>query len=52
MRAGEHAGVLETLLHKIAPYKEKTEAIKGKIKKAMFYPTAVIVVAFIVTAIF
>ena len=51
VRAGEHAGVLETLLHKIATYKEKTEAIKGKIKKALFYPTAVIIVAFIVTSI-
>ena len=49
--AGEQAGVLETLLHKIADYKEKTEALKSKIKKALFYPTAVIVVAFIVTAI-
>lgn len=49
--AGEHAGILETLLHKIALYKEKTEAIKGKVKKALFYPTAVIVVAFIITAI-
>ena len=51
VRAGEHAGILEGLLHKIATYKEKIEAIKGKIKKALFYPTAVIVVAFIVTAI-
>jgi Type II secretory pathway, component PulF len=51
VRAGEQAGVLETLLHKVAMYKEKTESLKGKIKKAMFYPTAVIVVAFIVTAI-
>ena len=51
VRAGEQAGILETLLHKIALYKEKTEAIKGKIKKAMFYPTAVIVAAFIVTII-
>jgi type IV pilus assembly protein PilC len=51
VRAGEHAGILETLLHKIATYKEKTEAIKAKIKKALFYPTAVIVVAGIVTAI-
>jgi type IV pilus assembly protein PilC len=49
--AGEHAGVLEELLHKIATYKEKTESIKGKIKKAMFYPAAVIVVAIIVTAV-
>jgi type IV pilus assembly protein PilC len=51
VRAGEHAGILETLLDKIATYKEKTEALKSKIKKALFYPTAVIVVAFIVTAI-
>jgi type IV pilus assembly protein PilC len=51
VRAGEQAGALETLLHKIASYKEKTESIKAKIKKAMFYPTAVIIVAFIVTAI-
>ena len=49
--AGEQAGVLETLLNKIATYKEKTEYLKAKIKKAMFYPTAVMVVAFIVTAI-
>ncbi len=49
--AGEHAGVLETLLHKIALYKEKTESIKGKIKKALFYPISVIVVAIVVTAI-
>ena len=49
--AGEQAGVLEALLDNIATYKEKTEALKAKIKKAMFYPTAVIVVAFIVTAI-
>ncbi len=51
VNAGEQAGVLETLLHKIAEYKEKTEALKAKIKKALFYPTAVIVVAFIITAI-
>lgn len=51
VRAGEQAGILETLLHKIALYKEKVEAIKGKIKKAMFYPSAVIVAAFIVTTI-
>ncbi|NIP73414.1 MAG: type II secretion system F family protein [Gammaproteobacteria bacterium] len=51
VRAGEHAGILETLLHKIATYKERTEEIKAKIKKALFYPTAVIVVALIVTAI-
>ena len=51
VNAGEQAGILESLLHKIAIYKEKMEAIKGKIKKAMFYPTAVIIAAFIVTAI-
>ena len=49
--AGENAGVLETLLDKIATYKEKTESIKKKIKKALTYPAAVIIVAFIVTAI-
>lgn len=49
--AGEHAGILDNILDKVATYKEKTEAIKAKIKKAMFYPTAVIVVAFIITAI-
>jgi type IV pilus assembly protein PilC len=51
VHAGEQAGVLETLLHKIADYKEKTESIKAKIKKALTYPTAVLVIAFIVTAI-
>ncbi len=51
VNAGEQAGILETLLDKIATYKEKTENIKSKIKKAMFYPIAVIVVSFIVTAI-
>jgi len=49
--AGEQAGVLDVLLDKIATYKEKTESIKGKIKKALFYPAAVIAVAVIVTAI-
>jgi len=49
--AGEQAGALETLLDKIATYKEKTEAIKKKVKKALFYPAAVVVVALIVTAI-
>ncbi len=51
VHAGEQAGVLEELLHKIATYKEKTESLKGKIKKALFYPAAVIIVAFLVTAI-
>jgi len=51
VQAGEHAGILEDLLDKIATYKEKIETIKGKIKKALFYPIAIIVVAFIITAI-
>ncbi|NOX08957.1 MAG: type II secretion system F family protein [Gammaproteobacteria bacterium] len=51
VEAGEQAGVLDTLLDKIATYKEKTELLKSKIKKALFYPVAVLIVAFIVTAI-
>ena len=51
VEAGEQAGALETLLEKIATYKEKTEAIKKKIKKALTYPAAVLVVALIVTTI-
>ncbi len=51
IHAGEQAGILEELLDKIATYKEKTEALKSKIKKALFYPLAVIIVAFIITAI-
>ncbi|MEM9383645.1 MAG: type II secretion system F family protein [Pseudomonadota bacterium] len=51
VEAGEQAGALETLLDKIATYKEKTEAIKKKIQKALFYPMAVLVVALVVTAI-
>ena len=51
VEAGEQAGALETLLDKIATYKEKTEALKKKIKKALTYPAAVLVVAFIVTTI-
>ena len=51
VQAGEQAGVLETLLDKIATYKEKTESLKGKIKKAMFYPAAVLIVAVVITAI-
>ncbi len=51
VNAGEQAGILEGLLHKIAIYKEKIEAIKGKIKKALFYPAAVVVAAIIVTTI-
>src|SRR5271169_3377452 len=51
VEAGEHAGAWETLLDKIATYKEKTEALKKKIKKALFYPIAVLVVAVIVSVI-
>lgn len=47
--AGEHSGALDSVYDRIATYKEKTEALKSKIKKAMFYPAAVIVVAFAVT---
>ena len=49
--AGEQAGILETLLDRLATYKEKTLAIKAKIKSALFYPIAIIVVAFIITAV-
>ncbi len=49
--AGEASGALEELLDKIATYKEKTEALKSKIKKALTYPIAVLVVALVVTAI-
>ena len=50
-RAGEQAGVLDTVLDTVATYKERTEALKGKIKKALFYPAAVIAVALLVSAI-
>lgn len=49
--SGEQSGALETLLDRVATYKEKTEALKAKIKKAMTYPIAVIVVALVVSAI-
>lgn len=49
--AGEAAGILDSILDKLATYREKIERIKGKIKSALFYPTAVIVVAFIITAV-
>lgn len=49
--SGEQSGALETMLDRIATYKEKTEALKTKIKKAMNYPIAVVAIAFIVTAI-
>ena len=51
VRAGEGAGVLETVLDTVANYKENLEALKGKIKKAMFYPIMVMVVAFLVSGI-
>ena len=51
VEAGEQAGALESLLDKIATYKEKTEALKKTIKKALFYPAAVIAVAVIVTVV-
>ncbi|HEY6772355.1 MAG TPA: type II secretion system F family protein, partial [Oxalicibacterium sp.] len=49
--AGEQAGILEDLLTRLAVYKEKTLAIKSKIKSAMFYPVSILAVAFIVTAV-
>ncbi|HWA37478.1 MAG TPA: type II secretion system F family protein [Burkholderiales bacterium] len=49
--AGEQAGILETLLDRLATYKEKILAIKSKIKSALFYPVAIIAVAFIITAV-
>ena len=49
--AGEQAGILDELLDRLASYKEKMEAIKGKIKSALFYPISVLVVAFIVVAV-
>jgi type IV pilus assembly protein PilC len=51
VEAGEQAGALESLLDKVATYKEKTEALKKKVKKALFYPAAVMVVAVIVTIV-
>lgn len=49
--AGEQSGILESILHKLATYMEKTEALKSKIKGALFYPIAVVAVAFIITCI-
>jgi len=51
VNAGEQSGALETMLDKLATYKEKVEALKAKVKKALFYPIAVLVVAFVVTVI-
>ena len=49
--SGEDSGTLEVMLDRVATYKEKTEQLKAKIKKALTYPTAVIIVAIIVTGI-
>ncbi|MFM2397670.1 MAG: type secretion system protein [Pseudomonadota bacterium] len=49
--AGESAGILDTLLERLATYKEKIQAIKGKIKSALFYPVSIMVVAFVITAV-
>ncbi len=49
--AGEAAGILDTLLDRLATYKEKIQAIKGKIKSALFYPVSIIVIAFVITAV-
>jgi type IV pilus assembly protein PilC len=51
VKAGEQAGTLETMLDKVATYKEKSESLKGKIKKALMYPIIVIVAAVVVSAI-
>ena len=51
VKAGEEAGVLDTILDEVASYKERIESIKGKIKKAMYYPAAVVAVAIIVSSI-
>lgn len=49
--AGEQAGILDTLLDRLATYKEKIQAIKGKIKSALIYPISILVVAFVITAV-
>ena len=51
VNAGEQAGILDTLLDRLATYKEKTQAIKSKIKSALMYPVTIIVVAFVITAV-
>lgn len=51
INAGEQAGILDTLLDRLATYKEKIQAIKSKIKSALFYPISIIVVAFVITAL-
>ncbi|MDX8399484.1 MAG: type II secretion system F family protein [Gallionellaceae bacterium] len=49
--AGEQAGILDSLLERLATYKEKIQAIKSKIKSALFYPVSIIVIAFVITAV-
>ena len=49
--SGENSGTIEVMLDRVATYKEKTEALKAKIRKAMTYPIAVIIVAIVVTGI-
>ena len=49
--AGEQAGILETLLDRLATYKEKMQALKSKIKSAMFYPASILIMAFVITAV-
>ena len=51
INAGEQAGILDTLLERLASYKEKIQAIKSKIKSALFYPISIIVVAFVIVAV-
>ncbi|PKO83373.1 MAG: type II secretion system protein F [Betaproteobacteria bacterium HGW-Betaproteobacteria-11] len=51
VEAGEQAGILDTLLDRLASYKEKIQAIKSKLKGAMFYPISILVVAFVITAV-
>lgn len=51
IEAGEAAGILDTLMERLATYMEKTEAIKGKIKSALMYPISVVIVAFVVVAL-
>ena len=51
IEAGEQAGILDSLLDRLATYKEKTQAIIGKIKSALFYPVSIIVIAFVITAV-
>ena len=49
--AGEAAGILDSLLDRLATYKEKIQAIKSKIKSALFYPVSIIIIAFVITAV-